>query len=96
MSLTEGVSQELVNKVKAEAMLVCASLLRVGTSGLLPTRINEGSAERIVTAIRALNGDVDVSIWLKVGWNWREFTVCRFQLQALKHWRLNMHFQCHV
>jgi len=65
VSLTEGVSQELVNKVKAEAMLVCASLLRVGTSGLLPTRINEGSAERIVTAIRALNGDVDVSIWLK-------------------------------
>mmetsp|Transcript_12414 Transcript_12414/g.37874 ORF Transcript_12414/g.37874 Transcript_12414/m.37874 type:complete len:947 (+) Transcript_12414:90-2930(+) len=60
-----GVSAGLVNQVKAEAMLVCASLLRIGTSGILAARMNEGSAERIVTAIRALNGDADPQVWLE-------------------------------
>lgn len=66
--MIDGVSPELANKVKAEAMLVCTSLLRVGTSGMLQTKMNEASAVRIITAIRALNGDVDTNIWLEVRW----------------------------
>lgn len=54
----------LINKVKAQAMLVCASLLRYGRSAVAPTVIDDGAAERIVLCIRTITGEVSSKVWL--------------------------------
>lgn len=55
---------KLINKVKAQAMLVCASLLRFGRSSAAATKIDDGAAERIVLCIRAMSGSISPQVWL--------------------------------
>mmetsp|Transcript_2857 Transcript_2857/g.5326 ORF Transcript_2857/g.5326 Transcript_2857/m.5326 type:complete len:949 (-) Transcript_2857:1874-4720(-) len=64
LAATPGLPQELLNKVKAEAMLVCASLLRFGRSEMAPLKIDEGTGERLVACIHTLSGNLDPDIWL--------------------------------
>eukprot|EP00172_Hildenbrandia_rubra_P003959 Plantae.Rhodophyta-Hildenbrandia_rubra.ctg7143.p1 GENE.Plantae.Rhodophyta-Hildenbrandia_rubra.ctg7143~~Plantae.Rhodophyta-Hildenbrandia_rubra.ctg7143.p1 ORF type:complete len:954 (+),score=161.46 Plantae.Rhodophyta-Hildenbrandia_rubra.ctg7143:751-3612(+) len=61
----EAAPPKLVNSVKAKAMLVCASLLRYGRSSQSPVRIDDGSAERIISCIHAISGRVNSDVWLK-------------------------------
>lgn len=55
---------QFVNRVRAEAMLVCASLLRYGRSGIAPVIIDDGSAERVISCIKAMNSKTACEIWL--------------------------------
>jgi len=61
---TPDLPAELVNKVKGEAMLVCASLIRFGRSESAPSKIDDGTAERIIACIQTLNGAVSSDVWL--------------------------------
>ncbi|CDF34449.1 unnamed protein product [Chondrus crispus] len=54
-----------VNRVRAEAMLVCASLLKFGKSHYAPVAIDDGSAERIISCITTMNGETNGDIWLE-------------------------------
>jgi coatomer subunit beta len=60
----EGAPKVLTNKVKAQAMLVCASLLRYGRSSAAPSRIDDGAAERIILCVRTISGHVVPGVWL--------------------------------
>lgn len=60
----DGAPDALVNKVKAQAMLVCASLLRYGRSSAAAARIDDGAAERIILCVRTISGDVTPGVWL--------------------------------
>lgn len=53
-----------VNRVRAEAMLVCASLLRFGKSQHAPVAIDNGSADRIISCIKAMNSQISSEVWL--------------------------------
>lgn len=53
-----------INRVKAEAMLVCASLLRFGKSSQTPVYLDEGSAERIISCIKTINSGLREEVWL--------------------------------
>jgi coatomer subunit beta len=60
----ENAPATLINKVKAQAMLVCASLLRYGRSSAAPIRIDDGAAERIILCVRTMSGQVSADVWL--------------------------------
>lgn len=60
----ENAPAAFLNRVKAEAMLVCASLLRYGKSSQSPVYLDEGSAERIVACIKSINSPKDQEVWL--------------------------------
>lgn len=53
-----------VNRVRAEAMLVCASLLGFGMSHYAVVAIDDGSAESIISCIKTMNGEMNGDIWL--------------------------------
>uniref|UniRef100_A0A7S0ZID4 Coatomer subunit beta n=1 Tax=Timspurckia oligopyrenoides TaxID=708627 RepID=A0A7S0ZID4_9RHOD len=55
---------EVLNKVKAQAMLTCTSLATFGRSPASPSIIDEGSVSRLVGCIRALSGDLDPQVVL--------------------------------
>jgi coatomer subunit beta len=61
----ENAPGALTNKVKAQAMLVCASLLRFGRSSAAPIRIDDGAAERIILCVRTISGHVAPGVWLE-------------------------------
>lgn len=50
-----GGRKELLNALKAEAMLMMVSILRAGTSDLVEKKIDEDSADRIMSCIRYLS-----------------------------------------
>jgi len=54
----------LLNKVRSEAMLVCASILRYGRSKGTSVKIDDGSAERIISCIQTMTGNLSTDIWL--------------------------------
>lgn len=54
----------LLNKVRSQAMLVCASILRFGRSKTSTVKIDDGSAERIITCIQTMTGHTSTEIWL--------------------------------
>lgn len=60
----DGAPETLTNKVKAQAMLVCASLLRYGRSSVAPSRIDDGAAERIILCVQTISGHVAPGVWL--------------------------------
>lgn len=60
----DSAPEAFVNRVKAEAMLVCASLLRFGRSSQAPVAMDDGSAERIISCIQTINGDMSPDVWL--------------------------------
>lgn len=60
----ESAPAAFVNRVRAEAMLVCASLLRFGKSSFVPVPIDDGSCERIISCIKTMNSELDSEIWL--------------------------------
>lgn len=60
----EGAPEALSNKVKAQAMLVCASLLRYGRSSAALSRIDDGAAERIILCVQTISGHVAPGVWL--------------------------------
>lgn len=60
----ENAPEEFINRVRAEAMLVCASLLRFGKSSEAPVAIDDGSSERIISCIKTMNSDTPSEIWL--------------------------------
>jgi len=64
LGFIEGAPVELVNKVKAEAMLASASLATFGRSTAAPATIDEGSVTRLIGCIRALNGDLKADLVL--------------------------------
>lgn len=49
--------KDLLNALKAEAMLIMVSILRVGESSLVKKKIDEGSADRIMSCIQFLSED---------------------------------------
>lgn len=61
----ESAPPAFLNRVKAEAMLVCASLLRFGKSSAAPLPIDDGSAERIISCVKTMNGEMSGVIWLE-------------------------------
>lgn len=61
----EGAPASFINRVKAEAMLVCASLLRFGKSGPAGVPLDDGSGERIISCIKTMSSQVDNDVWLK-------------------------------
>lgn len=60
----EGAPAAFLNRVKAEAMLVCASFLRFGKSGQALVSVDDGSAERITSCIKTIHGRMDEKVWL--------------------------------
>mmetsp|Transcript_12241 Transcript_12241/g.33004 ORF Transcript_12241/g.33004 Transcript_12241/m.33004 type:complete len:536 (+) Transcript_12241:123-1730(+) len=64
LGFIDGAPAELVNKVKAEAMLASASLATFGRSAAAPAAIDEGSVTRLIGCIRALNGDLKADVVL--------------------------------
>lgn len=60
----ESAPAAFVNRVRAEAMLVCASLLRFGKSAAAPTPIDDGSTERIIACIKTMNEEMSPGVWL--------------------------------
>lgn len=65
ISSFEKAPQTLQNKVSSEAMLVCASILRFGRSGSASVAIDDGSAERIISCIRTMSGNLSPEVWLR-------------------------------
>lgn len=61
----ENAPESFINRVKAEAMLVCASLLRFGKSGRTPVYLDDGSAERIISCIKTINSSAGEKVWLE-------------------------------
>lgn len=61
----EGAPAAFLNRVRAEAMLVCASILRFGKTGQAGVPLDDGSAERIVSCIKTMSSQLDSAIWLK-------------------------------
>lgn len=61
----ENAPAAFVNRVRAEAMLVCASLLRFGKSNYAPVPIDDGSAERIISCIKTMNSEMKPDMWLE-------------------------------
>jgi len=64
LSLIPSAPADVVNRVKAEAMLACASLIMYGRSGAAPINMDEGSAARLIGCIRALNGELPAEVYL--------------------------------
>lgn len=60
----DAAPEAFVNRVKAEAMLVCAAILRLGKSGQTPVAIDEGSAQRIISCIKTISSGVGSDVWL--------------------------------
>lgn len=60
----ENAPAAFVNRVKAEAMLVCASILRYGRSNSTPVGLDDGSAERIISCIKTMNNEMTPEVWL--------------------------------
>ncbi|KAG7665806.1 SEC26 [[Candida] subhashii] len=52
----------VLNGLKAEALLIMVSILRVGESSIVSKKIDEDSADRILTYIKILNDEEDASI----------------------------------
>eukprot|EP00871_Galdieria_phlegrea_P000180 jgi/Galph1/1162/GphlegSOOS_G5751.1 len=57
-------SEPLANKINANALLVCSSLLRFAKSSEAPAMIDSGSGERIILCILCLTGDVPGDVLL--------------------------------
>jgi len=58
------------NRAAAEAMLVCASIVRLGTSNATPQPIDDVSHDRISAALQVLSGESDEDlqhVWLEGG-----------------------------
>ncbi|EGW34231.1 uncharacterized protein SPAPADRAFT_135572 [Spathaspora passalidarum NRRL Y-27907] len=55
-----GTSEKIMNALKAEALLIMVSILRVGESSLVSKKIDEDSADRILSYIKILNDEEDV------------------------------------
>lgn len=56
------VAQKLLNGLKAEALLIMVSILRVGDSKFVSKKIDEDSADRIFSYIKYLNDEKDIEI----------------------------------
>lgn len=54
-----GTKQQILNALKAEALLIMVSIIRVGESNLVAKKIDEDSGERIMSYIKLLTEDVD-------------------------------------
>jgi coatomer subunit beta len=54
MRFTEIEDSDLANSFRAEAMLIMSSIIRIGQSHFVKTRIDEDSIYRIMTCFRAL------------------------------------------
>lgn len=61
----DSAPDSFINRVKAEAMLVCASLLRFGKSAQTPVYLDDGSAERIISCIKTINSQKGEEVWIK-------------------------------
>jgi coatomer subunit beta len=60
----QNAPEKLINKVKAQAMLICASILRYGRSSAAPAPIDDGAAERIMLCVRTISGQVAAGVWV--------------------------------
>lgn len=56
---TLNTSEKFLNGLKAEALLIMVSILRLGTSSIVTKKIDEDSADRILSYIKYLNDDKD-------------------------------------
>ena len=54
--------QEVLNALKAEALLIMVSIVRVGESNIVEKKIDEDSAERIVSCIKLLTDEADAKL----------------------------------
>lgn len=52
--------EKILNGLKAEALLIMVSILRVGESSLVSKKIDENSADRILSYIKILNDEEDL------------------------------------
>ena len=52
--------EKILNGLKAEALLIMVSILRVGESSLVSKKIDEDSADRILSYIKILNDEEDL------------------------------------
>lgn len=52
--------EKILNELKAEALLIMVSILRVGESSLVSKKIDEDSADRILSYIKILNDEEDL------------------------------------
>lgn len=52
--------EKILNALKAEALLIMVSILRLGESSLVKKKIDEDSADRVFSYIRILNDEEDV------------------------------------
>ena len=64
LAAMDNAPPKLVHKMTAKAMLVCASLLKFGRSSEAPVRIDDCSAERIVSCIHAMAKKEGRETWL--------------------------------
>lgn len=59
---TLSTASRILNGLKAEALLIMVSILRVGDSNIVTKKIDEDSADRILTYIKILNDEEDASV----------------------------------
>ncbi|RLV95548.1 Coatomer subunit beta [Spathaspora sp. JA1] len=57
-----GTADKIMNPLKAEALLIMVSILRVGESKLVSKRIDEDSSDRILSYIKILNDETDIDV----------------------------------
>lgn len=60
----ENAPPAFLHRVKAESMLVCASLMRFGKSARAAVSIDDGSVERIVSCIKTISSSKASEVWL--------------------------------
>lgn len=76
---TVGVAPEKVNPLRAEAMLIMVSILRVGETSFVKEQIDEDSADRILACIKYLTDKEDSSV---IRQGFLEDTRAAFQTQV--------------
>lgn len=70
--------EKILNGLKAEALLIMVSILRVGESSLVSKKIDEDSADRILSYIKILNDEEDLQ---EIKTNFLEDTKDAFKAQ---------------
>lgn len=61
----DGIQSEFLNRIRAEALLVCTSVLRSGRASKTSLLIDEGTTERITSCINAICFRTPAYVWLE-------------------------------
>lgn len=79
---TLGIAEQKVNVLRAEALLIMVSILRVGETSFVKERIDEDSADRILACIKFLTGEDASALLVRQGFLEDTRTAFQTQIEA--------------